>query len=124
MKGVEFGSGFELAEMQGSEANDAFQMQSGKVATATNLAGGILGGISSGMPIVIRVAIKPTPSIAKEQQTVDLSKMENATIKVGGRHDPCVVPKAVPAVEAAVAITLADHMIRAGFIPKVLKRQE
>jgi chorismate synthase len=73
------------------------------------------------MPIIVRVAIKPTPSIAKEQKTVDLAKMKNTTLKVGGRHDPCVVPKAVPAVEAAVAITLADHMIRAGFIPRVLK---
>jgi len=121
VKGVEFGAGFALAEMQGSEANDAFQIREGKVETASNLAGGILGGISSGMPITIHVAIKPTPSIAKEQKTVNLSKMENAMIKVGGRHDPCVVPKAVPAVEAAVAMTLADHMIRAGFIPRVLK---
>ncbi|HKZ87586.1 MAG TPA: chorismate synthase [Candidatus Bathyarchaeia archaeon] len=124
VKGVEFGVGFAAAELKGSEANDAFQIQQGKVATVTNLAGGILGGISSGMPIVVRVAVKPTPSIAKEQQTVNLSKMENATIKVGGRHDPCVVPKAVPAIEAAVAITLADHMIRAGFIPKVLREQK
>ncbi len=124
VKGVEFGAGFALAEMKGSAANDAFQLREGKVSTATNLAGGILGGISSGMPIVVRVAIKPTPSIAKEQQTVDLSKMASAKLKVGGRHDPCVVPKAVPAVEAVVAITLADHMIRAGFIPKKLKRQE
>jgi chorismate synthase len=122
VKAVEFGAGFDLAEMQGSESNDAFQIQKSKVTTITNASGGILGGISSGMPIVIRVAIKPTPSIAKAQQTVSLSKMENATISVKGRHDPCVVPKAVPAVEAAVAITLADHMIRAGFIPKVLKR--
>lgn len=122
VKAVEFGAGFDLAEMQGSEANDAFQMQKSKVTTVTNASGGILGGISSGMPIVIRVAIKPTPSIAKAQQTVSLSKMKNATISVKGRHDPCVVPKAVPAVEAAVALTLADHMIRAGFIPKVLKR--
>jgi chorismate synthase len=122
VKAVEFGAGFDLAEMQGSKANDAFRMQKSKVTTVTNASGGILGGISSGMPIVIRVAIKPTPSIAKTQQTVSLSKMENATITVGGRHDPCVVPKAVPAVEAAVAVILADHMIRAGFIPKVLKR--
>jgi chorismate synthase len=121
VKGIEFGAGFELAEMKGSEANDAFQMKEGKVATASNLAGGILGGISSGMPIIIRVAIKPTPSIAQKQKTVDLSKMKDATITVGGRHDPCVVPKAVPTVEAAVAITLADHMIRAGFIPRILK---
>jgi chorismate synthase len=124
VKGIEFGAGFAAAELKGSEANDAFQMQQGKVVTATNTAGGILGGISSGMPIVIRVAVKPTPSIAKEQQTVDISKMTNAPLKVGGRHDPCVVPKAVPAIEAAVAITLADHMIRGGFIPKVLGKQK
>jgi chorismate synthase len=73
------------------------------------------------MPIVIRVAIKPTPSIAKEQQTVNLSSMEDASINVRGRHDPCVVPKAVPAVEAAVAVMLADHLIRSGEIPKILK---
>jgi chorismate synthase len=90
----------------------------------TNNHGGVLGGISSGTPIVVRVAIKPTPSIAKEQQTVALSTMENASLKVLGRHDPCVVPKAVPAAESAVAITLADHMIRAGFIPRVLKEEE
>jgi chorismate synthase len=76
------------------------------------------------MPIVVRVAVKPTSSIAKEQRSVNLSKMEDAEIKVGGRHDPCVVPKAVPVVEAAVAITLADHMIRAGVIPKVLKERK
>jgi chorismate synthase len=124
VKGVEFGAGFRITELLGSQANDAFQMQADKVATATNQSGGILGGISSGMPITLRVAIKPTPSIAKEQQTVDLSKMENTKVTVGGRHDPCVVPKAVPAVEAAVAITLADHLIRAGFLPRVLKRQD
>ncbi|HEX7482066.1 MAG TPA: chorismate synthase, partial [Candidatus Bathyarchaeia archaeon] len=86
-------------------------------------AGGVLGGLSSGMPIMMRVAIKPTPSIGKEQKTVDLKKMENAALSVKGRHDPCVVPKAVPAIEAAVSITLADHMIRAGFIPRVLRRR-
>ncbi len=91
------------------------------MATTTDNAGGILGGVSSGMPIVVRVAIKPTPSIAKEQHTVNLSSMKNAALSVKGRHDPCVVPKAVPAIEAAVAITLVDHMIRSGFIPKVLK---
>ena len=121
VKGVEFGAGFRAAELKGSENNDAFLLKNGKVVTATENAGGILGGLSSGMPIMIRVAIKPTPSIAKEQKTVNLSTMENAAISVKGRHDPCVVPKAVPAIEAAVAITLADHMIRAGYIPKVLK---
>ena len=121
VKGVEFGAGFGAAELTGSQNNDAFLLKNGKVATATDSAGGILGGLSSGMPILIRAAIKPTPSISKEQKTVNLSSMENAAISVKGRHDPCVVPKAVPAIEAAVAITLVDHMIRAGFIPKVLK---
>ena len=124
VKGVEFGAGFKAAELKGSENNDEYQMRNGKIATLTNNAGGILGGISSGMPIIVRVAVKPTPSIAKEQKTVNLPKMENATIKVTGRHDPCVVPKAVPAAESALAIVLADHMIRAGFIPKVLKERK
>jgi chorismate synthase len=121
VKGVEFGAGFKSAELMGSESNDAFLMKGGKVVTETENAGGILGGLSGGMPIEIRVAIKPTPSISKEQHTVDLSSMENSTINIKGRHDPCVVPKAVPAIEAAIAITLADHLIRAGEIPKVLK---
>ena len=124
VKGVEFGLGFGIAELKGSESNDPYLMQSGKVATATDNAGGILGGISNGMPIMMFVAIKPTPSVAKEQKTVNISTMKDATLRVKGRHDPCVVPKAVPAVESAVAITLADHMIRAGFIPKVLERQK
>lgn len=121
VKGVEFGAGFKVAELKGSENNDAYLMKNGKIITQTNNAGGILGGLSSGMPIIIRVAVKPTPSIAREQRTVDLVKMEDTTVKVTGRHDPCVVPKAVPVVESSVAIILADHMIRAGVIPKVLK---
>ncbi|MGE5187472.1 MAG: chorismate synthase [Betaproteobacteria bacterium] len=121
VKGVEFGAGFKAAAFMGSENNDAFLMKGGKVATATENAGGILGGLSSGMPIVIRVAIKPTPSIGTEQKTVNLTSMKDVDIIVKGRHDPCVVPKAVPAIEAAVAVTLADHLIRRGFIPKVLK---
>ena len=124
VKGVEFGAGFAAAELKGSENNDGYQMKNGKVVALTNNAGGILGGLSSGMPIVVRVAVKPASSIVKEQRTVNLSRMEDAKIKVGGRHDPCVVPKAVPVVEAAVAITLADHMIRAGVIPKVLKENK
>ena len=121
VKGVEFGVGFAAAQLKGSENNDAYQIEDGEISSSTDNAGGILGGLSSGMPLMVRVAIKPTPSIAKEQKTVNLSKMENASLSVKGRHDPCVVPKAVPAIEAAVAITLADHMIRSGFIPKVLK---
>jgi chorismate synthase len=124
VKGVEFGAGFAAAELKGSDNNDAYRMQHRKIVTQTNNAGGILGGLSSGMPIIVRVAVKPTPSIAKEQRTVNLSKMKDATIKVTGRHDPCVVPKAVPVVESAVAIILADHMSRAGLIPKVLKERK
>jgi chorismate synthase len=124
VKGVEFGAGFKAAELKGSENNDAYRMRQGKVVALTNNAGGILGGLSSGMPIVVGVAVKPTSSIAKEQDTVDLQSMEDAKIKVGGRHDPCVLPKAVPVVEAVVAITLADHMIRAGAVPKVLKERK
>jgi chorismate synthase len=124
VKGVEFGTGFAAAALKGSENNDAYRMKGGKIVALTNNAGGILGGLSSGMPIIARVAVKPTSSIAKEQRTVGLSKMEDAKIKVAGRHDPCVVPKAVPVVEAAVAIVLADHMVRAGVIPKVLKERK
>ena len=121
VKGVEFGAGFKATVMKGSENNDAYIIRNEKVQTITNKAGGIIGGISSGMPIVARIAFKPTPSIAKEQQTVNLVRKENVNIGVTGRHDPCVVPKAVPVAESAIAIILADHMIRAGCIPKVLK---
>src|SRR5512137_1456599 len=121
VKGIEFGAGFKATALMGSENNDAFLMKGGKVVTTTENAGGVLGGLSSGMPIVIRVAIKPTPSIGREQKTVNLSSMKDAELTVKGRHDPCIVPKAVPAIEAAVAVTLADHLIRGGFIPKVLK---
>jgi chorismate synthase len=120
VKGVEFGVGFSAAKMKGSENNDPYRMCNEEVEMLNNNAGGVLGGLSSGVPLVVRVAVKPTPSISKEQQTVDLSKMEDTTIKVQGRHDPCVVPKAVPAVEASVAIVLVDQLIRGGFIPKVL----
>jgi chorismate synthase len=124
VKGVEFGAGFKAAALKGSENNDGFRIEKGSITTLTNNHGGVIGGISSGMPLVIRIAVKATPSIAKEQQTVSLSTMENASLKVLGRHDPCVVPKAVPAAESVVAITLADHMVRGGFIPKVLKEPE
>jgi chorismate synthase len=122
VKSVEFGLGFTAAELKGSENNDPYIIQDGEVTTATDNAGGILGGISNGMPIMVRVAVKPTPSVGKKQKTINLSTMEHASLSIKGRHDPCVVPKAVPAVESAVAITLADHMIRAGFIPKVLEK--
>lgn len=112
VKGLEFGAGFNCAKMLGSENNDEFYVNDrGHVVTRTNFHGGILGGISSGMPITLRVAFKPTPSIAREQQTVDMKDMTNETIKIKGRHDPCVVPRAVPCVEAAVNIALLDHMM-------------
>lgn len=121
VKGVEFGAGFKAAEMFGSENNDAFTLKNGKVITTSENAGGILGGLSNGMPIILRVAIKPTPSISLEQMTVNLSTMKESRLIINGRHDPCVVPKAVPAIEAVVALTLVDHLIRAGIIPRILK---
>jgi len=124
VKGVEFGAGFKAARLRGSENNDAYVIRNGKIVTLTNNAGGVLGGISSGMPILVRAAIKPTSSITKEQKTVNLSKMKKTTIRVKGRHDPCIVPKAVPVIESAVATVLADHMLRAGIIPKVVMERK
>ena len=121
VKGVEFGSGFSAAERKGSENNDPFVIQNGKITTAANNAGGILGGISNGMPLVVRIAVKPTPSIAREQQTVNIEKMEPATLEVKGRHDACIVPRAVPVVESMIVVTLCDFAIRAGIIPEVIK---
>ncbi len=111
VKGVEFGAGFQAAKLRGSENNDAFTVRDGKVFTKTNRAGGILGGITSGMPLVFRAAFKPTPSIAREQDSVSLSRLEAVKLNVPGRHDPCVVPRAVPVVEAAAALVLLDEMI-------------
>jgi len=120
VKAVEFGAGVGYAGMRGSEANDQYVIRDGMVATETNNSGGILGGISSGMPITATVTFKPTPSIGMEQRTVDLQRMEETTIKVEGRHDPCIVPRAVPVVEAMMAVVLADHALRAGLIPQVI----
>lgn len=112
VKGLEFGAGFGVAKMVGSTNNDEFYVDDhGHVLTRTNNHGGILGGISSGMPITLKVAIKPTPSIAKEQPTVDMHEMKNDTISIHGRHDPCIVPRAVPCVEAAVNIALLAKML-------------
>ena len=111
VKGIEFGAGFESAEMTGSENNDDFVVRDGKIATATNNHGGILGGISSGMPIIFRCAIKPTPSIGREQKTVNTVTGEEEALVTGGRHDPCIVPRAVPCVEAAAAIVIADYIL-------------
>lgn len=112
VKGLEFGAGFKVAEMVGSQDNDSFYIdENGHVKTRTNNHGGILGGISSGMPITLNVAIKPTASIAKPQETVDFRAKKNETLQVKGRHDPCIVPRAVPCVEAAVNIALLSHMM-------------
>ena len=111
VKGIEFGAGFEAAALRGSENNDAFCVKDDRIETATNHAGGILGGISNGMPVVFRVAVKPTPSIAKEQQSVNLNTMELSALCIEGRHDPCIVPRAVPVIEAAAAIAITDLLL-------------
>ena len=108
VKGVEFGSGFEGSTRRGSENNDFFLMDGDEVKTSTNNSGGILGGITNGMPVVFRVALKPTPSIGLRQNSVSLSRGENVVLNVKGRHDPCIALRAVPCVEAAAAIALYD----------------
>ncbi len=109
VKGVSFGAGFEYALMHGSEANDDMYFdENGIVRTYTNNCGGITGGITNGMPIVVKVALKPTPSIAQNQKTVNLKTSENISLNIEGRHDPCIVPRALPALEAAFAIALCD----------------
>ncbi len=110
VKGVEFGSGFGLAEMSGSTANDPFRIKDGRVVTETNHAGGILGGISTGMPLIIRTAVKPTPSIFKTQSSVDVKKNENAELSLVGRHDPAIVHRARVVVDSMVAIVLCDAL--------------
>lgn len=116
VKGVEFGAGFRAAGMRGSEHNDPFLVEGGRVVTATNHAGGILGGIANGMPVTFRIGIKPTPSIAKPQRSVDLQTMTPTEIVVTGRHDPCIVPRAVPVVENAAAMSILDLIFMGGFL--------
>ncbi|MCI8302479.1 MAG: chorismate synthase [Oscillospiraceae bacterium] len=111
VRGVSFGTGFAAASMRGSEHNDPFIMDGDRVSARTNHAGGVLGGITTGMPLVVNIGIKPTASIAKEQDTVDLEKRENARLIIHGRHDPCIVPRAVPVVEAVTALTLLDMLL-------------
>jgi len=111
VKGIEFGAGFAAAGMRGSENNDEFCFADGEVKTYGNNHGGILGGISSGMPIVFRAAVKPTPSIVREQRSVDMASGENTTLSVHGRHDPCIVPRAVPCMEAAMAAAIYDAIL-------------
>lgn len=110
VKGIEFGSGFSLAQMFGSTANDSFYYQDGVVKTKTNHNGGINGGMANGMPITFRVVVKPTPSIGKEQDTINLQTKQNVKVKIEGRHDACIVPRAVPVIEAISAIAILDSL--------------
>ena len=108
IKGVEFGKGFELSSMLGSEANDSFAIENGKIVTKTNNNGGINGGITNGMPIIINCAVKPTPSIAKAQETVDFKAMENATLEIKGRHDPAIIRRVAVVIDSVIALALCD----------------
>ena len=116
VKSVEIGAGIDAARLQGSEMNDELYVDDGQVKAKTNHAGGILGGISTGMPVVCRIAVKPTPSISKKQRTVNMRTREDATIEIKGRHDPCIVPRIGPVAEAMMALVLADHMILSGLL--------
>ena len=120
IKGVEIGRGFESARLKGSESNDQMSLRSGKIRFLSNNSGGVLGGISNGEEIIIRAAVKPTPSILKKQRTVNYKEMKDVEISVTGRHDPCIVPRAVPVVEAMVALVLVDLMMMQGLIPRSL----
>ena len=120
VKGVEFGAGFNVAGMKGSQNNDLYDIEDDRIIARTNNAGGVLGGISTGMPVVVRVAVKPTASIGKNQETVDIQKMEKTGLEVTGRHDTCIVPRAVPGVEAMMAVTICDFVLQAGLLPRVL----
>ena len=112
VKGVEIGAGFAAARMKGSEMNDEFIIKEGRISVRTNNAGGILGGISTGAPVVCRIAVKPTASISKPQRSVDMAKMEEVELKIEGRHDPCICPRIVPVAEAMVALVLVDCWMR------------
>ena len=115
VKGVEFGSGFRCASMRGSQHNDPYIIRKGKIVTKTNNAGGVLGGLSDGMPVEFKVAFKPTSSIAKPQMSVDISERRPVELQIKGRHDPCIVPRAVPVVENAAAAVILDLMLQGGF---------
>jgi len=114
VKGVEFGKGFAIAGMKGSESNDPYTVKDGRISARSNNMGGICGGMCNGMPVTFNVAVKPTPSIGIEQDTVDLERMCDSKVRIGGRHDPCIVPRAVAVVEAMAAITVLDQLMSFG----------
>lgn len=120
VRGIEFGLGFKATEITGSQHNDPYSIEDGKISTTSNNSGGIVGGISTGMPIKFNVAIKPTASIGIEQNTVNLDSGKPDKLKIEGRHDPCIVPRAVPVVEAITSVTLVDFLIGSGIISKTL----
>jgi chorismate synthase len=116
VKGVEIGLGFECARMKGSQMNDAFVIDDASIIPDTNNAGGIIGGLSTGLPVICRIAVKPTPSISKPQRSVNMAQMNEVDIEIHGRHDPTIPPRMVPVAEAMMALVIADHMIRSGRI--------
>lgn len=120
VKAVEFGAGTALASMRGSESNDPYKVVGGRVETASNNMGGVLGGVSTGAPIEFTVTFKPTPSVSRPQKTVDLKTLKETTITIEGRHDPCIVPRAVPVVESVTAMVILDHMIQRGHVRQIL----
>ncbi len=122
VKGVEFGAGFGYADMRGSQANDSFYNDNGKIRTATNNCGGILGGITNGMPIIFRCAVKPTPSIYKEQNTIDMRNGENTTLQIQGRHDPAIVHRARVVVDSITALTLIDLLCQKYGADKLIEK--
>ncbi|MFX1376655.1 MAG: chorismate synthase [Promethearchaeota archaeon] len=124
IKGIEFGAGFRAAKMKGSEHNDPWIVKEGKIQTIKNDSGGIIGGISTGMPIEFTIAVKPTASIGISQKTVNIETMENVEYEFSGRHDPCIVPRVIPVVEAMTAISLLDCLLIDGFIPRVLEPKQ
>ncbi len=122
IKGIEFGAGFKASKMKGSEHNDPWILKDGKIQTIKNDAGGIIGGISTGMPIEFTIAVKPPSSIGVPQKTVNIEMMENVEIEFSGRHDPCIVPRVVPVVEAMTANVLLDFLLIEGYIPRIFKQ--
>lgn len=111
VKAVEFGKGFDITSMKGSEANDPYYMDNNSIKTSSNNNGGIIGGITNGMPIIFRCGIKPTASISQEQKTVDITEMKDTTLTVEGRHDPCIVPRVLPVIEAVSALAILEHHV-------------